>query len=214
MALALVAGVAAHAQEPGFGGPAPADASPPSVARAVDETNAPSTQLAAGPSSALVPSDEGAARPAPLRAVDDPMGELPPPTMGLGEIAGPLAKSMLMLGVVLLIAYLSLHKGLGKLVERQNMGRRVKVVERIALDQRRSLFLVDVDGKQMLLGAGEGGVVHLRDLDPLAPTDGRASTPSIGQRFADALKLHTVEVPPVTSGMHAPTPPEAASKKA
>lgn len=154
----------------------------------------------------------GPAGPPDLVAADDPLGELPPPSSGLGELAGPLVKTMLMLGVVLLFAYLTLHKGLGKLVERQNVGRRVKVVERVALDQRRSLFLVDVDGKQMLLAAGEGGVVHLRDVDAPAPPqqDDRSGQP-LSRRFAEALKSRAGAAAPVTGAIRSPSSPLSAS---
>lgn len=107
---------------------------------------------------------------------------LPPPSTGLVELLGPLFKTMLMLAVVVAIAYLTLHKGLGKLLLRQNLGRRIKVVERVALDPKRALFLVELDGKQMLLGAGEGGVVHLKDLTPAVP-----AAPTEPASFAAAL---------------------------
>jgi len=114
---------------------------------------------------APAPADEAptAARPAsPPPDIDT----LPPPSLGMGELLGPLFKTMLMLAIVVGIAYLTLHKGLGKLVARQNLGRRVKVIERVGLDPRRALFLVEVDGRQLLLGAGEGGVVLLKEMAP------------------------------------------------
>jgi flagellar protein FliO/FliZ len=95
---------------------------------------------------------------------------------------------MLMLAVVVGIAYLTLHKGLGKLVARQNLGRRIKVVERVSLDPKRTLFLVELDGKQMLLGAGEGGVVHLKDLGATTPT-----APTEPASFAAALEAKRSE---------------------
>jgi flagellar protein FliO/FliZ len=152
----------------------------------------------------------------PRQVVPPPIDEelmktLPPPSMGAADLIGPLAKTMLMLCVVLALVYLTLHKGLGKLVERQNSGKRVKVVERVMLDQKRSLFLVEIDGKQMLLAAGEGGVVHLKDVDAStgearAPSQG-SSTGSTGSgsgfgRFADALKSKLPGAqPPVTTGL-------------
>lgn len=133
------------------------------------------------------------------------MKELPPPSMGAAELIGPLAKTMLMLCVVLAIVYLTLHKGLGKLVERQNAGKRVKVVERVTLDQKRALFLVELDGKQMLLAAGEGGVVHLKDVDGGEVKPPAAAAPSgggLGAKFADALKSKLPGAqPPVTTGL-------------
>lgn len=139
--------------------------------------------------------------PPPPPVDEELMKELPPPAMGMGELIGPLAKTMLMLGVVLLIVYLTLHKGLGKLVERQNAGKRVKVVERVVLDQKRSLFLIELDGRQMLLAAGEGGVLHLKDVDPLSVSEPTTRGPSVGARFADALKAKLPGQPPVTTGL-------------
>lgn len=79
----------------------------------------------------------------------------------------PFIKTMLMLGVVLALVWLTLHKGMGKLVEKAQSGKRVRVVERISLDARRTLFLVEVDGKQMILAGGD--VVRITDADLLAP---------------------------------------------
>ncbi len=126
---------------------------------------APDAQLAE-PAIAEAPSE-------PIRQRRPPpdIDTLPPPSTGLVELLGPLFKTMLMLAVVVGIAYLTLQKGLGKLLLRQNLNRRIKVVERVSLDPKRTLFLVELDGKQMLLGAGEGGVVHLKDLASAAPTE-------------------------------------------
>ncbi len=139
--------------------------------------------------------------PAPPPIDEELMRELPPPALGMGELIGPLAKTLLMLCVVLFIVYLTLHKGLGKLVERQNAGKRVKVVERVVLDQKRSLFLIELDGKQMLLAAGEGGVLHLGDVEVPSGGSAPASGPRMGARFADALKTRMTGAPPVTTGL-------------
>ena len=140
--------------------------------------------------------------PPPPPVDEELMKTLPPPAVGMGELIGPLAKTMLMLCVVLLIVYLTLHKGLGKLVERQNVGKRVKVVERVVLDQKRSLFLIELDGKQLLLAAGEGGILLLRDVDPAAAATGApARGASMGARFADALRQKVPGTPPATTGL-------------
>jgi flagellar protein FliO/FliZ len=132
------------------------------------------------------------AAPAPTPPAAEPkldVKDLPPPSIGMGELLAPLFKTLLMLGVVLAIAYLTLHKGLGKLVARQNEGRRVKVVERVALDPKRALYLVEIDGKQMLLGSGEHGVVHIKDLDAGDAAPALRGVPGEKNvRFADALE--------------------------
>lgn len=164
----------------------------------------------------------------PRHAVPPPIDEelmktLPPPSMGALELVGPLAKTMLMLCVVLLIVYLTLYKGLGKLVERQNAGKRVRVVERVTLDQKRALFLVEIDGKQMLLAAGEGGVVHLKDVDAAtgearAPSSSRAGgsngSGGFASKLAEALKSKMPGAqPPVTTGLARAEVPIASESK-
>ncbi|MBM4281403.1 MAG: FliO/MopB family protein [Deltaproteobacteria bacterium] len=73
-----------------------------------------------------------------------------------------MVKTVVALTVVLLLAWLTLHKGMGRLVERAQAGKRLRVVERVALDARRSLFLVEVDGRTMVVGGGD--VVRLDSL--------------------------------------------------
>jgi flagellar biogenesis protein FliO len=94
---------------------------------------------------------------------------------GVSEFVWSFVKSMLMLGVVLALIYLLLHKGLGRLVQRTQQGRRMKVVERITLDQRRALYLVEIDGEEVLLAGSEGGMTRV-DRPPPAPEPARFST--------------------------------------
>jgi hypothetical protein len=116
------------------------------------------------------------ARPtAPLPVPPLPVPPLPDETVlpsdvlpSTTEVLVPFFRTMLMLGVVLLFIWLTLHKGMGKLVQRAQAGKRVKVVERVALDARRSLYLVEVDGQSMLIGGGDG-VNHLVTLDGHRP---------------------------------------------
>ena len=137
------------------------------VARASDAGVAPAAadDAADVDSGADTDTDTDAARPdvtapAPPPPVDDELGK----PMGTGELLASFAKTMLMLGVVLALAWLTLAKGMGKLVEKAQAGKRVKVIERIALDARRSLFLVEVDGKQFVVGGGD--LVRLYDVGP------------------------------------------------
>lgn len=122
-------------------------------------------------------ADAGVATPADAGTATDAAGGsaargLPPPVdddelgrpMGTGEMMTSFAKTMLMLGLVLALVWLTLAKGMGKLVEKAQAGKRVKVIERIALDARRSLFLVEVDGKQFVVGGGD--LVRLHDVGP------------------------------------------------
>jgi flagellar biogenesis protein FliO len=157
---------------------------------------------------AQAPATAGAAVPdTPPAALDEPPWphkEWPrearagaPPPLGISDVVAPILKTFLMLAVVLAIAYLTLHKGLGKLVERQTAGKRVKVVERIGLDQKRTLYLVDVDGQQMLLGASDHGLTHLKDVT--APPANPDARPGFGARFAEALDRNKEPRSPVVS---------------
>jgi flagellar biogenesis protein FliO len=87
-------------------------------------------------------------------------------------------KTVLMLCVVLALAWLTLSKGMGKLVEKAQAGKRVKVLERIALDARRSLFLVEIDGKMVVLAGGD--VVKVHELGDKTDKNDKA-------RFAEVL---------------------------
>ncbi|MBI1946049.1 MAG: FliO/MopB family protein [Deltaproteobacteria bacterium] len=173
LAALLVVTLAAPAEVPPVEGPVTVAPDAPTAA----ETTTPAT-----------PPDVDELPPARPRRAPPDIDTLPPPSSGLIELLGPLFKTMLMLAVVVGIAYLTLHKGLGKLVARQNLGRRIKVVERVSLDPKRTLFLVELDGKQMLLGAGEGGVVHLKDLGATTPT-----APTEPATFAAALEAKRSE---------------------
>ena len=117
-------------------------------------------------------------------ALDDPTGV----AGALDGLIWPFIKTMLMLCLVLGLVYLTLNKGLGKLIAKSQAGKRIKVVERVNLDQRRALFMVEVDGKEILLAAGDGGVSRLE-------VDG------VGQK-SDApmftLKEGASETPPIT----------------
>ena len=91
---------------------------------------------------------------APVEPISPDQDDLHRP-LGTTDMMTSFIKTMLMLGVVLALAWLTLAKGMGKLVEKAQAGKRVKVIERIALDARRSLFLVDVDGVQFVVGGGD-----------------------------------------------------------
>lgn len=65
-------------------------------------------------------------------------------------------------------------------------GQRMRVIERVALDARRSLFLVEVGGKVLLLGVGDGSAPNLLaeiDKEKLPADPTRRAT-----AFSDVLK--------------------------
>jgi flagellar biogenesis protein FliO len=78
------------------------------------------------------------------------------------------------------------------------LGGRVRVLERIALEPRRALYVVKVGERVLLLGAGDGGSPTLiTEIDPatLPPEEARKPT---GEVFRDVLgRLTGRPKPPV-----------------
>lgn len=130
----------------------------------------------------------------------DPVERPPAFTTGdAGSFLWSFVKSMLMLGLVLALIYLVLHKGLGRLMQRTQMGKRMRVVERIALDQRRALYLIEVDGQEVLLAGSDAAMVAVelpRNKEREPPSS--AASPAV--RFSTDLGK-TGRPPPVTGGL-------------
>jgi flagellar biosynthetic protein FliO len=94
-------------------------------------------------------------------------GQISAPLPGL---AGALGVALLSLGVVCLLAYVAL-----RFLRRRGVGRAdgpIRIVARCPLEPRRSLYLVEVAGRRLLLGVGEGPMTTLADLGDRAPTGG------------------------------------------
>ena len=71
---------------------------------------------------------------------------------------GPLAlKSALVLVLVAVAAWAAARFLAPRLADRRK-GARMRVVERLPLEPRRSLYLVDVDGREVVVGVTERGV--------------------------------------------------------
>jgi flagellar protein FliO/FliZ len=118
-------------------------------------SNTPSSNTASAPSSAA--STAAAPAPGPPAAsadVDADVDAVAPP-LTAGDVVQPMLKTVVALSIVLLLVWLTLHKGMGRLLEKAQAGKRLKVVERVALDARRSLFLVEVDGRTLVVGGGD-----------------------------------------------------------
>ncbi len=97
-----------------------------------------------------------------------------------------LIQTLVALAAVCVLAWVvlkwSARRGLGTV----GQGKRVKVIERVPLDARRSLYLVEVGDKVLLLGAGEGSAPEvLTEVDPKTLPD----IPEVGSAvsFADVL---------------------------
>ncbi len=99
-----------------------------------------------------------------------------------GGYGAALVQTLLALGGVCVLAWVVLRwasrRGLGV-----GRGQRIKVVERVPLDARRALFLVEVGGKMLLVATGDGAPTLLTELDPAD-----VPTPEKPASFADVLK--------------------------
>ncbi len=131
----------------------------------------------AAPAAAAVPS-------APLAAPAEP--DLGTPMEGMGEqnesLSWMLIRTLLLFGAVLGTIYLTLNVGLRKLMGLQGVNMRranvVSVVERVALDQRQTLFVLKAADEYLLVGGGEKGLQLLSKLDTDAVERIRAVTPA------------------------------------
>ena len=163
--LALTAPTAAPAQEKTAPAPAPAPAAPTPAPVVAAPAPAPTAAAPAAPAvPGLVPSQPGRVD----RALDD---DLRVDRTAQVEESGDslifvLLRTLLVLGLVLALVYVTLNWGLRKLMRispaRQSV---VKVHERVALDAKKIVYLVEAGDEYMLLGAGEREVSFLTRLD-------------------------------------------------
>jgi flagellar protein FliO/FliZ len=166
LAPALVVAQAPAPAQPAAAAPAPAPApvAAPPVA-APPTASAPASPTAASPQSEL----------------PDPFAAQPPPPEEQESLGWTLVRTLLLLAAVLAMIYLTLNVGLRRLMGLQSvgMGRQpvVTVVERVALDQRRTLFVLKAADEYLLVGGGEGGLQLLSKLDTQAVERIRAESP-------------------------------------
>lgn len=95
-----------------------------------------------------------------------------------------LLRTLLVLGIVVALIYLTLNWGLRRLggLRGLSLGRTglVSVLERIPLDHKRALFLVRAGGEYLLVGGGDQAVSLVSKLDAArveAALPDRAGTP-------------------------------------
>jgi len=140
----------------------PAAQAPASVQPAVLQPPAPAPGVPAAGATAAAP---GSDLPDPFSA--EASADAEPESVGW-----VLARTLLLLGAVLLSIYLTLNVGLRRLMGLKGpMGGRqslVSVVERVPLDQRRTLFVLKAADEYLLVGSGEGGLQLLSKLDTQA----------------------------------------------
>jgi len=98
--------------------------------------------------------------------------------MGLGWT---LLRTLVVLGIVVALAWLTLNVGLRKLLGIRPVSRGaplVTVLERVPLDQKRSLFVVRAANEVLLLGGGDAGLSLLSKLDAAEVERLRPATPA------------------------------------
>jgi flagellar protein FliO/FliZ len=108
----------------------------------------------------------------PGSELPDPLAAPVVPQEDPESIGWSLVRTVLLLLAVLASIYLTLNVGLRRLMGLQGMplGRKplVAVVERVPIDQRRSLFVLKAADEYLLVGTGEGGLQLLSKLDTQA----------------------------------------------
>jgi flagellar biosynthetic protein FliO len=78
-----------------------------------------------------------------------------PPSMPWQNYGIFILETLVALAVVALAAWLITRYGWAHFFGRSKHGR-MKVVERLALDPKRSVYLIEVDGETLLVGSGDG----------------------------------------------------------
>ncbi|MBU8894997.1 flagellar biosynthetic protein FliO [Corallococcus sp. M34] len=177
-------GVLAQAPAPGASAARPSVPTPVPTAvvdAGVGEAHAPASAPVASPA-AVDGANSAAARQAELA---QELGAGAPP--GVSEepesLAWTLVRTLAVLGAVVASIYLTLNVGLRRLMGLQGvpMGRPsvISVLERVPLDQRRTLFVVKAADEYLLVGGGggESGLQLLSKLDREAVERIRAERP-------------------------------------
>ncbi|WP_375760696.1 flagellar biosynthetic protein FliO [Corallococcus exercitus] len=179
----LLLGAALLFASPAVLAQAPAASTPDaSVAAPVPEAAAPEAVKPAAPAAAP-PAGDGASR-AKRHAdeLDRELGVAEPEADAAQESLGwVVVRTVALLGAVLAAIYLTLNVGLRRLMGLQGVpvGKAsvVSVMERIPLDQRRTLFVLKAADEYLLVGGGEGGVQLVSKLDRDAVERIRAARP-------------------------------------
>ncbi|MFZ5441658.1 MAG: FliO/MopB family protein [Myxococcota bacterium] len=120
--------------------------------------------LAAPTTAPAVPQDDGA------RTAEPELPRAAPPELEGAEelnLGWTLFRTMLVLAIVVGLAWLTLNVGLRRLLGiKPVVGTSlVTVLERVPLDQKRSLFVVEAAGEVLLVGGGDGALSLISKLD-------------------------------------------------
>ncbi|AFE06485.1 hypothetical protein COCOR_05632 [Corallococcus coralloides DSM 2259] len=177
----LFASPAVLAQAPAASTPDASVAAPAPEAPATTAVQAPEQAPAQAPAPAVTGDSAARAK----RHADELDRELGVPESEGGEeqesLGWVVVRTVALLGAVLAAIYLTLNVGLRRLMGLQGVpvGKAsvVSVMERIPLDQRRTLFVLKAADEYLLVGGGEGGVQLVSKLDRDAVERIRAARP-------------------------------------
>lgn len=93
------------------------------------------------------------------------------------------------LAFVVALTYLILHKGLGRMLKSARSGKLIQIKERVPLDQKNALYVVEIANKTLLLGAGEKGISPICDLTSSSDLQKSVPFPSLkGASHDDILE--------------------------
>ena len=104
--------------------------------------------------------------------------ETPLPELNFGWL---MLRMLIFLALVLVLIYFVLRKVLPMLMQTPHtQNRAVKIIDRVPIDQKRSLLVVEVQDRIYLLGSAEGQINVLMELDrdkiQFATTERKASS--------------------------------------
>jgi len=106
------------------------------------------------------------------RDLHDDFARAEPPELEGGEelsLGWALIRTVVVLGMVVLLAWLTLNVGLRRLLGIKGVARGgavVEVLERVPLDQKRALFVVKAANEVLLIGGSDNSLELITRLDP------------------------------------------------
>lgn len=106
------------------------------------------------------------------------------------SLVGQFVKTVIALGLVIAIIWVVFRYGAARLLPGAigpRSGRLVRIVERVLVDQKSSLLIVDVGSERMLLGVAEGGISVLKDLGAAAPSVDTTRSPAGFKAVLEAI---------------------------
>ncbi len=132
-----------------------------------------------------------------------PEPEIPisqPPDLAAVELdlGWSIFRTLLVLVLVVGLAWLTLNVGLRKLmgISPVQGARVVKVLERVTLDQKRALFVVEAAGEVLLIGGGEGSLSLISKLDRAAVQAQPAPGVQLSPFLSKLLNRNSSPTPP------------------